>query len=256
MFIDTHTHIYLPHFSVDSGSMMFRAKQAGVEKMLLPNIDRSTVKDMLLFAGAYPGRLHCMIGLHPGSVKKNYINELNYLETFLDSGSFVAVGEIGIDLYWDYTYKSQQIDAFRTQCEWAVKKNIPVSIHSRAATDEVIRQLMSMQDIPRGIFHCFEGNKSRAKEVIDLGFKIGVGGNVTFKNSQLPNVLKHLEPSNLVLETDAPYLAPHPFRGKRNEPALIRLTAQKLAETYGTSVEDIAATTQKNAIECFKLGAG
>ncbi len=253
MFIDTHTHIYLPHFSADFGFMMFKAKQAGVEKILLPNIDRSTVKDMLFCAGSYPGRVHCMIGLHPGSVKHNYIDELGYLETFLKTDAFVAVGEIGIDLYWDDTYKHQQIDAFRTQCEWAAGKNLPVSIHSRSATEEVIKQLTSMQKIPNGVFHCFEGNKMQAKEVIDLGFLIGVGGNVTFKNSPLPNVLKHLDPAKLVLETDAPFLAPHPFRGKRNEPALIRVTAQKLAEIYSVPLEFIAETTKKNAIECFNL---
>ncbi len=253
MFIDTHTHIYLPHFSADFGSMMFKAKQAGVEKILLPNIDRTTVKDMLFCAGSYPGRVHCMIGLHPGSVKDNYINELDYLETLLKTNAFVAVGEIGIDLYWDDTYKQQQIDAFRTQCEWAAGKNIPVSIHSRSATNEVLQVLRSLPRIPNGVFHCFEGNISQAKTVIDLGFFIGVGGNVTFKNSRLPNVLQNIDPGNLVLETDAPYLAPHPYRGKRNEPALISVVAEKLAEIYSLPVEMIAELTTTNAIGCFKL---
>ncbi|MFP4663557.1 MAG: TatD family hydrolase [Bacteroidales bacterium] len=253
MLIDTHTHIYLPHFRKDAGSMMLRAKQAGVEKMILPNIDTGSIREMLYFTASYPGRLHSMMGLHPGSVDENYKTELDIIYEYLDSGGFVGIGEIGMDLYWDTTYRKQQEDAFVTQCRWAAEKNLPVSIHSRDATAEVLDLLSKMKNPPRGIFHCFAGNISQAMEVINIGFKIGVGGVVTFKNSKLPNVLEKIAPENLVLETDAPYLAPHPNRGKRNEPAMLSFVANKLAEVYSLPVSEIEARTSSSALQCFGL---
>jgi TatD DNase family protein len=253
MFIDTHTHIYLPHFKNDAGSVMFRAAQAGIDKMILPNIDLDSIPEMLHFAASYPGRLHAMMGLHPGSVDESYVRHLDRIHEYLETGYFVGVGEIGMDLYWDKTFRRQQEDAFVKQCQWAAELNLPVSIHSREATDDVLRLLKSMQNPPKGIFHCFSGNISQAREVINTGFLIGVGGVVTFKNSKLPNVLRHFDPESFVLETDAPYLAPHPFRGKRNEPALLFHVAKKLAEIHDMSVKEIGEKTSKAAQNCFNL---
>lgn len=222
-------------------------------KMILPNIDTGSVKDMIRFAASYPGSIHCMMGLHPGSVNGNYKQELTLIRQYLDTNMFTGVGEIGLDSYWDNTYMKQQIDVFKTQCQWAVEKKLPVSIHSRSATDEALALLKSLPEIPDGIFHCFDGNIFQAKEVINAGFKIGVGGVVTFKNSKLRNVLEKIDPKNLVLETDAPYLAPHPYRGKRNEPAMLRLVAEKLAEIYTMPADKIINLTGKTAARCFKL---
>lgn len=253
MYIDTHTHIYLPEFEHDTGSTIFRAKQSGVKKILLPNIDTGTIKKLLEFTASYPSIFHAMMGLHPGSVDDNYIKNLEITEKYLNEYSFIGVGEIGLDYYWDKTFIKEQKDAFITQCKWASEKKLPVSIHSRSATTEAIELIQKMSNPPHGIFHCFSGNISEAKEVIKSGFKLGIGGVATFKNSKLRNVLKQIEPENIVLETDAPYLTPHPYRGKRNEPSYLKLISSELASVYNMPESEISKITSKTACEVFNI---
>lgn len=249
---ETHSHLYASQFDEDRAAAMERAFAAGVQKIFLPAIDSGTHAAMLELEGEYPGRVHAMIGLHPCSVKENYEEELAIVRQHLDKRDFCAVGEIGIDLYWDKTTLEIQKDAFRRQTEWAKDADIPIVIHSRDSIEEVIEMLEEMKDERlRGIFHCFTGNAEQGKRIIDLDFHLGIGGVVTFKNSGLDKTVAELPLERLVLETDAPYLAPVPYRGKRNETSYLRLIAEKIAGIKGVSFAEVETVTDRNAQKIF-----
>lgn len=251
-FIDTHAHLYAEQFDEDREEMMQRALAAGVEQFFLPNIDSSSIEAMLRLEQAYPDRCFPMMGLHPCSVNANYKQELKIVEQWLNKRSFVAVGEIGIDLYWDKTFFEEQKTAFIQQTHWALERQLPIVIHSRESTEILIDLLGSLQDGNlSGIFHCFGGSVEEAKAIIDLGFYLGIGGVLTFKKSGLAQTLESIDLKHLVLETDAPYLAPTPFRGKRNESAYLLKVAEKLAEVKGLPLEEIGRITAKNAQAVF-----
>jgi TatD DNase family protein len=250
-FIDTHTHIYLPEFDDDRDSVMQKAKEANVEITIMPAIDSTTHKTMLRLESTYEN-CYSMIGLHPCSVNQNYEEELAIINQYLENRKFIAVGEIGLDFYWDKTFTSQQYEAFRKQIQIALQHDLPIVIHSRNAIDECIDVVREYSGI-KGVFHCFSGNEEQAREIIELNFMLGIGGVVTFKNSGLDRMIEKIGLSNVILETDAPYLAPVPFRGKRNEPAYIKLVAEKLSSICNLSVDQIAELTTENARKLFKL---
>lgn len=250
--IETHTHLYAEQFNQDRAETMERAFAAGVEKIYLPAIDSKTHTAMFDLEAAYPDRVFAMMGLHPCSVKENYEEELAVVKKYLDSRGFCAVGEIGIDLYWDKSTLEIQKDAFRRQTEWAKDLNIPIVIHSRESIDVVIEMLEEMKDERlRGIFHCFTGNVEQGNKIIDLGFHLGIGGVVTFKNAGLDKTVAELPLESLVLETDSPYLAPKPYRGKRNETAYLRLIAEKIAGLHGVPFTKVDEITSQNAKSIF-----
>lgn len=252
MFIDTHTHLYSEEFNVDRKAVILSAINLGVEKFFLPNVDSSSIQGMLELEQQFPANCFPMMGLHPCSVKENYLEELTIVKSWLDKRRFFAIGEIGMDLYWDKTFVKEQEWAFRQQIEWAMEFNYTIVIHCRNAFDEIFAILKSYPKLPKGIFHCFSGTFEQAQHILDLGnFKLGIGGVVTFKNSGLDKVVEQLSINDLVLETDAPYLAPNPHRGKRNESAYIPLVAQKIADLKQLSIEDVALITTKNAEEIF-----
>lgn len=250
--IDTHTHLYLPQFDEDRNEMIHRALDAGVMQMYLPNVDSETIESMLALEAAYPEHCFAMMGLHPCSVKENYKEELEIVQSWLAKRPFVAIGEIGIDLYWDQTFVKEQKEAFLIQCEWAKKMDLPIVIHTREATQVAIDLVREVKDARlRGIFHCFGGTLEEAQAIIDLGFYLGIGGVLTFKKSGLDKVMEDIDLQNIVLETDSPYLAPVPHRGKRNESAYIRFVAEKLAEIKGVSMEEVARISSDNAKQVF-----
>jgi TatD DNase family protein len=252
--IDTHSHIYLVDFDEDRQAMMERADKAGIINILMPAIDAATHENMLKIERQFPEKCRSMMGLHPCSVLGKYVNDLNMIEDYVAKNKFIAIGETGLDFYWDVTYKDQQYDAFQRQIEWALKYDIPVVIHSRNSTDECIDMIKkNQQGNLKGVFHCFSGSLEQARQIIDLGFYLGIGGVITFKNAGLDVVMKDIDMKHVVLETDAPYLAPVPFRGKRNEPAYISYIVQKLADIKTISVEEIAAITTVNAQKLFGL---
>jgi TatD DNase family protein len=252
--IDSHSHIYLDEFDHDRDEVIERAGSAGVTTILMPAIDSGTHQQMLSIESTYPKTCRSMMGLHPCSVKENYLEELEIVERLLKNQTFIAVGEIGLDFYWDVNFKDQQYEAFHRQLEWAVLYNIPVSIHSRNATDECIEVINQHQDGNlRGVFHCFSGTPAQAQRLIDLGFYLGIGGVLTFKNAGLDKVIREIDLSNIVLETDAPYLAPVPFRGKRNEPSYLSFVAQKLADIKAITVGQVAEMTTANSKKLFGL---
>ena len=252
--IDTHAHIYSDEFQNDRPGAIERAKMAGVNKIIMPAIDSATHESMLGLEKENPGTCISMMGLHPCSVKENYKEELRIAEEYLAKQKFVAIGEIGLDFYWDLTFKDQQYDAFHRQVEWALHYDLPISIHSRNATDECIKLVQAHQQGKlRGVFHCFSGTQEQAVQLIELGFYLGIGGVLTFKNSGLDMIVKEIDLSHMVLETDAPYLAPVPFRGKRNECSYIPYVAQKLADIKEMPVDIVAATTTLNAEKLFGL---
>lgn len=252
--IDTHAHIYAGEFDNDRAKAIQRAKDAAIINILMPAIDSSTHQNMLGLENQYPGTCISMMGLHPCSIKENYEQELSIAEDYLSQQKFIAVGEIGLDFYWDISFKDQQYAAFHRQVEWALQYDIPISIHSRNATDECIEVVRQhQQGRLKGVFHCFSGTPQQAKRVIGLGFYLGIGGVLTFKNSGLDKVVKEVDLAHLVLETDAPYLAPVPFRGKRNECSYISYIAQKLADIKETPVDSIVAITTANAEKLFGL---
>lgn len=255
MFIDTHTHLYLEEFQDDSMTVIDRAVAAGVTRMLLPNIDGSSWEPMLALALQYPGKLYAMAGLHPTSVLPETVEkEILNVEQQLETGRFIAIGEIGIDLYWDKTHQSLQEEVFRQQLRLAIKYRLPVAIHVRNSYNEVWRILkQEMTPGLRGVFHCFPGNEIQARQVTELGFMLGIGGVVTYKNSAMQKVVAEVGLEHLLLETDAPFLTPVPFRGKRNEPAYIPIIAEKVAELCNTSVSEVAEITTRNAINLFNL---
>ncbi|MCB0549628.1 MAG: TatD family hydrolase [Phaeodactylibacter sp.] len=250
--IDTHTHIYLEEFDEDREEMIQRALDSGVEQFFLPNIDSSSITRMLDLEEAYPGRCFAMMGLHPCSVKENFKEELAIVREWLDERPFCAVGEIGIDLYWDKTFLEQQKEAFLIQVDWAKELGVPIVIHSREATDILIELVEQAKDERlTGVFHCFSGTEEQARRIIGLGFYLGIGGVVTFKNAGLDKVMEKAGLEHVVLETDSPYLAPVPRRGKRNESAYVRLVAEKLAAIKGISFREVAEVTTKNAERLF-----
>lgn len=254
--IDTHTHLYSSQFDEDRFSVVENAIQHGVSKLLLPNIDASSINGMNDLVAKYPNHCFPMMGLHPCSVAENWESILDQMESFFTSEhNFIAVGEIGIDLYWDKTFKEQQIKAFERQINWAKKFDLPIVIHARDSFNEIFEVLDCLNDASlRGVFHCFTGTLEDARKVLSYGgFKLGIGGVVTFKKSGLDEVLKGIALDHLVLETDSPYLAPTPHRGKRNESSYLPLIALKLSSIYGVSEDEIANITTQNALQLFNL---
>ena len=250
--IDTHTHIYLPEFEDDRAAVIQKAMDAGVEEMYLPAIDSTTHMAMFKVEDEYPV-CRAMIGLHPCSVNQDYYKEINIIEEYVSKRKFIAIGEIGLDFYWDKTFVKEQYEAFHEQIKIALKKKLPISIHSRNATDECIEVVSQYREL-RGVFHCFSGNEEQAKKIIDMNFMLGIGGVVTFKNSGLDKVMERTGIDQVILETDAPNLAPVPYRGKRNEPSYTKLVAEKLAVITGKTVEEIGELTTRNARNLFKTG--
>ena len=252
--IDTHTHIYDHQFSLDRNEAVQRALDAGVGMMLLPNVDALTIAPMLELHEQYPDCTRMMMGLQPEEVKEDYKQVLATMEKELERGIYVGVGEVGLDFYWDLTFEKEQLDAFETQLDWAKQLNLPLSIHCRNAFDKMVHILEHKQDGGlRGIMHCFTGTEEEAKVYLELGFHLGLGGVTTYKNCCVKNYLPSLPLDRIVLETDAPYLAPVPCRGKRNEPAFLVHTAQKIADILQISLEDLADITTNNANQLFQL---
>lgn len=252
--VDTHTHLYLPDFDPDRNELIQRAIEKNVLKFFLPNIDSSTLEPLYKMADDFSGYCFPMAGLHPTSVKENYRDELKIVEQQLQDHKIYGIGEIGIDLYWDKTYFREQQEAFRYQVQLAIDQNLPVIIHSRNSFDEIMDILETFQETAfNGIFHSFTGTEKQARRVIDMGFYLGINGIVTFKNSGLDFVVGKLKPENLVLETDAPYLAPVPKRGKRNESSYLIFTARKISEIFSITLEEIAKITTRNALDIFQM---
>src|SRR5450432_1234905 len=251
--IDSHCHLYLSAFAEDIDMAIRRAVDAGVSRFYLPAIDRENEDDLFSLEKRYPDICFAMQGLHPCSVKEDFTEALKHIEQSLAARSFPAIGEIGLDFYWDLTFEKEQYQTFHQQIEWALHCRLPVVIHSRQSIEQTIAVVSEHQNGNlRGIFHCFNEGESEAKKIVELGFLLGIGGTVTYKNSKLPEVLKNISLEHIVLETDAPYLPPVPFRGKRNESSYIVYTAQKLAEIKGISLEEVAAVTSTNALKIFE----
>ncbi len=254
MIIDTHCHLYLDEFKNDITQVMDRAGATGVKKFYLPGIDSTAIDNMLLLEEKFPGKCFAMMGLHPCSVKENFQDELTIVKKWLAKRKFAAVGEIGLDFYWDKTFTIQQYEAFRMQIELALQYKLPIVIHTRNAMQETIGVVKEYapQGI-RGIFHCFGGTYENAKAIIDAGFYLGIGGVLTYKKSGLAEVLDKIDLKYLVLETDSPYLAPVPFRGKRNECSYIKYVVEKLAGIKNVSEKEVADITSSNAEKIFGL---
>ena len=254
MIVDTHTHIFVSEFDPDRDQVVQRAKDAGVEKFVLPNIDVESIPELKQCVNDYPDEMLPLMGLHPTSVKEDYKKELEIIKEELDTGSYFGIGEIGIDLYWDKSYLKQQQDAFQTQLQWAKKRKLPVSIHIREAFDEVF-EIVEQEKSPDllGIFHCFTGTIEQARRAIDLNFYLGIGGVVTFKNGKIDRFLAQIPPQHLVVETDAPWLAPTPYRGKRNEPAYIDNIMDKLAEIYQMQRQELECVIYHNSMNIFNF---
>ena len=254
MITDTHTHLYSSQFKEDQSEMMQRAKDAGVTRFFIPAIDSTYTDKMFQLEKDYPNDVFLMMGLHPTSVKENYLEELAHVKKWIDEKKFYAIGEIGMDLYWDKTFLKEQQDAFRTQIQWAKEKKMPINIHCRNAFDEVFEVLESEKsDDLRGIFHCFTGTLEQAKQAISYNMKLGIGGVATFKNGKIDKFLNEIDIKHIVLETDAPYLAPTPYRGKRNESAYLTNVVDKLVDIYGLSFDEIAAITTQNSKDVFGI---
>jgi TatD DNase family protein len=254
MLIDTHSHIYLEQFNDDREAVVARSVEAGVEKILLPNIDSSSITDMLQLEESYPEICAAMMGLHPGSVKENWEEELQLVEDWFAKRSFIAVGEIGIDLYWDKTFQEEQKIVFARQIQLAQKLGLPFIIHSRNSFPEVFHVLEeNYVGKYTGVFHAFSGSVEQGQKAIEMGFMLGIGGVVTYKNAGLNKTVQKLGIDHLVLETDSPYLTPVPHRGKRNESAYIVIIADYLADMFGLSRQMVAEITSKNAKKVFRF---
>ena len=250
--IETHAHIYSSEYEEDLHDVIDRSKSVGIGKILMPNIDLESLEKMHKIEDRFPDYCYSMLGLHPCSVKQDFKEQLKELEYWLDKRKYVAIGEIGMDLYWDKTYKNQQEEAFVTQLSWAESFNLPIAVHSRNANAELIDILKNEKKADfNGVIHCFSGSEEEAKSFLDLGFYLGIGGVVTFKNAGLDKVVENLPLDRLLLETDAPYLSPVPFRGKRNEPSYIQYVASKLANLFSCSEEDVIKITTRNALNLF-----
>ena len=252
IFTDTHTHLYSEKFDEDRAIAIERAKEMGVTRLFVPAIDASYTARMLALKKDYPNEVFLMVGLHPTSVKDNYKEELAHVLAQLEKRDYVAIGEIGIDLYWDKTHIKEQQDAFRTQIKWAKQRKLPIAIHCRDAFDEVFEILEEEKGSNLfGVFHCFTGTLEQAKQAISYNMKLGIGGVVTFKNGKIDRFLNEIPLKHIVLETDAPYLAPTPHRGKRNESCYIPLIATKLAAIHNVDILKIAKITTQNSIDLF-----
>ncbi len=250
--IDTHAHLYLEEFDGDREASVQRALAGGVDKIFMPAVDSRTHEAMLRLESEFGGSCYAMMGLHPCSVREDLEAELKIAVGHLSSRDFLAIGETGLDFYWDLSFKEAQFVAFNRQIDWALEYDIPVVIHSRNSIDACIEVIAGRQKGNlKGVFHCFSGDVLQAKKIIDLGFYLGIGGVLTFKNSGLDKVMASLDLNQVILETDAPYLAPVPYRGKRNEPAYIQLVADKLAAIKGLSKDEVDETTTKNALKLF-----
>jgi TatD DNase family protein len=254
MFIDTHAHLYDEQFKDDFAAMLLMSQEQGVEKIFMPNCDLTTLQPMLAIASKHPRNCFPMLGLHPCYVKEDVEEVLEVMQEQLSSDiSFSAIGEIGLDYYWDKTFVDQQKMAFELQIGWALQKDLSIVVHSRESTQDCIDIIAKKQDGNlKGIFHCFSGSLHEAMQLIDLGFHLGIGGVLTFKNAELKSIVKEIDVKHFVLETDAPYLAPVPHRGKRNEPSYIPLIASVLAEIKQVSIDEIAHQTSINANQIFK----
>lgn len=252
MITDTHTHLYSEQYKEDQAQMIKRAKKAGVSRFFIPAIDSSYTQAMLDLEKAYPNDVYLMMGLHPTSVKENFRDELASVKKWLDTREFYAVGEIGIDLYWDRSFLKQQQEAFRTQIQWAKEKKLPIVIHCRDAFNEIFEVLEKEKGTDLyGIFHCFTGTLEQAKKAISYNMKLGIGGVATFKNGKIDQFLNEIDLEHIVLETDAPYLAPVPYRGKRNESSYITHVIDRLVDIYEVSFKEIAEITTQNSKEIF-----
>lgn len=253
MLIETHAHLYSKEFAKDRPDMILRAQEAGVVRMEMPNIDHTSIDGMLELEQAHPGLCFAQMGLHPCYVQKDFEKELYVVEDWLGKRRFTAVGEIGIDLYWDKTTLAWQEEALRIQAEWALKYHLPVVIHSREAFAEAYNVLLPFAERGlKGVFHCFSGTVVEARQAVDMGFYLGLGGTLTYKNKgELPDVVASLGLDRIVLETDSPYLTPVPHRGKRNEPAYISLVAEELARLAGKTRDEVEEVTSRNALALF-----
>lgn len=253
MYIDTHTHLYDEQLTADSGADIQRAIDAGVHKMYMPNCDSSTINGMLTITDKWNECIP-MMGLHPCYVKENYKQELDIVSGWLEKRKFAAIGEIGLDYYWDLTFKQQQIEAFEYQVDLALKYELPIVIHSRESTADCIEMVKKKQTGKlKGIFHCFSGTLEEARKIANLGLYLGIGGVVTYKKSTLPDIIKDVSLEHVVLETDAPYLAPVPYRGKRNESSYIPVIAAKLVDIMEMDIAEIARITTQNAEKIFPI---
>lgn len=254
IFTDTHTHLYSQEFENDKIQLIEKAIKNGVTRLFMPNVDVHSIQPMLDLVWQFPENCFPMMGLHPCSVDEHVEANLFQIQKWFKKRPFYAVGEIGLDFYWSTEFKDQQISAFKKQCQWAIQYNLPINIHSRNATDEVIAILTDMQHPKlRGIFHCFSGNAEQAKQITDLGFYLGIGGVLTFKNSGLDKAIENIDLKHLVLETDAPYLAPVPYRGKRNESFYTIEVAKKLAELKKVGLQKVADITTENSKIIFGI---
>lgn len=251
--VDTHSHLFVEDFDADRHEVILRAREAGVKHIFMPNIDLASVEPMLKVCAEYPDFCSPMLGLHPTEVKPTYREDLAQLKTLLDQHPFAAIGEVGLDLYWDKTYKNEQIAALEEQIGWALERNLPLVIHSREAFEELYALFSHYKDTAiRGIFHSFTGTIDEAHSLLEFpGFMLGINGVVTFKKSTLPEVLREVPLSRIVVETDSPYLAPTPYRGKRNESSYVVRVVEKLAEIYGLTPEAVAEQTTNNAFAVF-----
>lgn len=252
--IETHAHIYAKAFKDDLDDIIERSREHNIQKILMPNIDHTSIEAMLAVENKYPQMCMPMMGLHPSSVDKNFEKDLYEVEHWLNQRKFIAVGEIGMDLYWEQAFKAQQEEAFRIQINWAKQYRLPIAIHCREAFVETLAIIEELHDESlTGVFHCFTGSKEDADRITELGFYLGIGGVATFKNGGMDKVLPDIDLQHLVLETDSPYLAPVPHRGKRNEPAYLPLIAQRLADLKATPLAEVLTTTTQNAHKLFKL---
>ena len=252
MFIDTHCHLYLSEFETDINEVILNANIANVGSFYLPAINSETHKEMIELENKFPQQCFAMMGLHPCYVKENYISELELVQEWLNKRSFAAIGECGLDFYWDKSFVKEQYIALEKQIEWALQLNKPIVLHTRNATQETIDVIETYRsENLKGIFHCFGGSLNEAQQIIELGFSLGIGGVVTYKNAGLDLILKEIDLKHIVLETDAPYLSPVPFRGKRNEPAFLHQVAEKIAQIKSCSLEEVAKVTSANAKSIF-----
>ncbi len=254
--IDTHAHIYADQFTEDIEAVIERSIEAGIERIYMPNIDHTSIDAMLDLELKHPGFCIATMGLHPCSVKADFEKELYIIEEWLGKREFVAIGEMGTDLYWDKTFLDQQVEAFKIQVAWAKQYKKPIIIHCRESLDMTIDLVEQLKDDNlTGVFHCFNGSVDQASRIAKLGFHIGLGGVSTFKNAGMSEVIPHLDMSHVVLETDSPYLAPVPFRGKRNEPSYVKLITQKVADDRATLLEEVISITTDNANKLFQFNA-
>ena len=253
--VDTHTHLYSEQFDDDRDEMMQRAFRDGVETLLLPNIDKDSIRPMLDLVQKYPTQCHPMMGLHPGSVRADWAEQLSLMKAYFSSHKMIAVGEIGMDLYWDKTFIEEQKKAFRQQIDWAKELQLPIVIHARDAFDEIFEIIDdTIDDRLSGVFHCFTGNREQANKVLTYpNFFIGIGGVITYKKAALDEVLVNVPLDKMMMETDSPYLPPVPYRGKRNESSYLVYSAQKLADTHQIKLSELAEITSSNAKKLFKI---